>query len=125
VLAIVVLGTLGTGLTFHLNARLIADEGPTTAATVGYLLPVVSVALGAIVLDERLGARTIAGMAVVLVGVGLSRARPRCAAAGRPPVRTRHDPPPQQQAPAGRVPDGSPVPAGVTLAQPARTGRRP
>ncbi|MDX3853467.1 DMT family transporter [Streptomyces sp. AK02-01A] len=74
-IAVVVLGICGTGITFHLNSRLIADEGPTAAATVGYLLPVVSVALGAIVLDEELGLRIIAGMAVVLLGVGLTRGR--------------------------------------------------
>ncbi|WP_282791155.1 DMT family transporter [Streptomyces sp. CC224B] len=73
VVAVVVLGVFGTGLTFHLNSRLIADEGPTAAATVGYLLPVVSVALGALVLGEGLSARVVAGMAVVLAGVALSR----------------------------------------------------
>ncbi|MGW6744505.1 EamA family transporter [Streptomyces sp. NPDC055025] len=74
-IAIVVLGIFGTGITFHLNSRLIADEGPTAAATVGYLLPVVSVVLGAIVLSEEIGIRVVAGMAVVLLGVGLTRGR--------------------------------------------------
>ncbi|MFD9502388.1 DMT family transporter [Streptomyces sp. NPDC060035] len=73
VIAVIVLGIFGTGVTFHLNSRLIADEGPTAAATVGYLLPVVSVALGALVLDEQLSARVVTGMAVVLIGVGLTR----------------------------------------------------
>jgi drug/metabolite transporter (DMT)-like permease len=77
VIAVVVLGIFGTGVTFHLNYRLIAEEGPTTTATVGYLLPVVSVALGAIVLDEPLSARIVAGMAVVLLGVGLTRSQRR------------------------------------------------
>ncbi len=73
IIAVVILGIFGTGFTFALNYRLIADEGATSAATVGYLLPVVSVGLGAIVLDEELGVRVIAGMLVVLVGVGLTR----------------------------------------------------
>ncbi|MCX4747977.1 DMT family transporter [Kitasatospora sp. NBC_01287] len=77
VAAVVVLGVLGTGVTFHLNTRLIADEGPTAAATVGYLLPVVSVGLGAIVLGERVGGRVLAGMALVLIGVGLTRRQRR------------------------------------------------
>ncbi|WP_245234486.1 DMT family transporter [Streptomyces flavochromogenes] len=77
VLAVVVLGVLATGLTFHLNYRMIAEEGPTAAATVGYLLPVVSVTLGALILDEPLTVRVVAGMAVVLVGVGLTRSRTR------------------------------------------------
>lgn len=80
IVAVVVLGVLATGVTFHLNFRLIADEGPTTTATVGYLLPVVSVALGAIVLHEQLNVRVVAGMVVVLVGVGMTRGRARTAA---------------------------------------------
>ncbi|MET9653899.1 DMT family transporter [Streptomyces sp. NPDC006460] len=82
VLAVVVLGVFATGLTFHLNYRMIAEEGPTSAATVGYLLPVVSVALGALVLDEPLSARVVTGMAVVLVGVALTRWTTGVAAAG-------------------------------------------
>ncbi|MFJ4831124.1 DMT family transporter [Streptomyces sp. NPDC088747] len=75
-IAVTILGIFATGITFYLNYRMIADEGPTSAATVGYLLPVVSVALGALVLDEKIGLRVIAGMAVVLTGVALSRKKP-------------------------------------------------
>ncbi|WP_159062362.1 DMT family transporter, partial [Streptomyces caniscabiei] len=82
-LAVAVLGVFGTGITFYLNYRLIADEGATSAATVGYLLPVVSIALGALFLDERVGTRVIAGMVVVLAGVALTRPR-RAAAPARP-----------------------------------------
>ncbi|QDQ12406.1 DMT family transporter [Streptomyces spectabilis] len=91
VAAVVVLGVFGTGLTFHLNSRLIADEGPTAAATVGYLLPVVSVALGALVLGEALSVRVVVGMAVVLAGVGLTRYRPSSdrTAARSTPFRAR------------------------------------
>jgi drug/metabolite transporter (DMT)-like permease len=71
--AVTALGVLGTGVTFYLNYRLIADEGPVTAATVGYLLPVVSVTLGAVLLDERVGLRVLIGMGVVLTGVALTR----------------------------------------------------
>lgn len=70
-----ILGIFATGITFHLTFRIIADEGATDAAAVGYLLPVVSLALGAIVLDEQLGLRMAAGMAVVLSGVALTRRR--------------------------------------------------
>ena len=79
--AVAVLGVVATGLTFHLNNRLIATEGATAAATVGYLLPVVSVALGAVVLGERIEPRVLAGMAVVLAGVALTRAAQPAAAA--------------------------------------------
>jgi drug/metabolite transporter (DMT)-like permease len=72
-MAVGVLGIVATGLTFHLNNRLIATEGATAAATVGYLLPVVSVTLGAVVLGEEVELRVLAGMAVVLAGVALTR----------------------------------------------------
>ncbi|MFJ3668262.1 DMT family transporter [Streptomyces sp. NPDC090106] len=83
-LAVAALGVLGTGVTFHLNYRLIADEGATTAATAGYLLPVVSVALGALLLGEHVGVRVVAGMAVVLTGVAMTRLRPAAGPAGVP-----------------------------------------
>ncbi|MGW3415367.1 DMT family transporter [Streptomyces sp. NPDC000888] len=75
--AVTILGIFGTGITFYLNYRMIAEEGPTSAATVGYLLPVVSIALGALILDEQIGLRVLAGMAVVLTGVALSRKQPQ------------------------------------------------
>ncbi|MER5736473.1 DMT family transporter [Streptomyces sp. NPDC002262] len=83
--ATVVLGVVATGVTFHLTYRNIAAEGATPTATVGYLLPVVSVALGAVVLHEDFGLRTALGAAVVLAGVALTR-RPTPAALplGRP-----------------------------------------
>ncbi|MER5729291.1 DMT family transporter [Streptomyces sp. NPDC002138] len=75
--AVAALGVLSTGFTFYLSYRLVADEGATSAATVGYLLPVVSVALGAAVLGEHVGPRVLGGMAVVLAGVALTRVATR------------------------------------------------
>ena len=86
IVAVVVLGVFGTGFTFILNYRIIEDEGPTSAATVGYLLPVVSVALGALVLDEPLTPRVVAGMAVVLAGVALTRLALARSASGKHPT---------------------------------------
>lgn len=77
VIAAAILGIVCTGLTFYLTYRIIADEGATNAATVGYLLPVVSVLLGAIALNEELSFRVLAGMVVVLVGVGMTRRQKR------------------------------------------------
>jgi len=88
-IAIVVLGIFGTGFAFALNYRLITDEGPTNAATVGYLLPVVSVLLGALFLDETLTPHVIAGMVVVLAGVALTRVRRRQTAPHPVPVVSR------------------------------------
>ncbi|PRW61789.1 DMT family transporter [Actinopolyspora mortivallis] len=72
-LAVAVLGIFGTGFAFALHIRIISDEGATTASTVTYLMPVVSVVLGWLVLDERFGPRMVLGMAIVLLGVALSR----------------------------------------------------
>ena len=75
VVAVTILGVAGTGIAIVLNNRLLADEGVTTTTSVGYLLPVVSVLLGAVFLHEQLNARILAGMVVVLVGVAVSRRR--------------------------------------------------
>ncbi|BCM69826.1 hypothetical protein EASAB2608_05160 [Streptomyces sp. EAS-AB2608] len=116
--AVAVLGIFCTGFTFHLNYRLIALEGPTAAATVGYLLPVVSTALGALVLHEPLGARTVAGMAVVLAGVHLARHR---RPAPTPPTTSV---PAASSAPAAAsasvpAPPASSVPAAASASVPA------
>jgi len=71
--SVAVLGLLGTGIAYILNYRLITDEGPTVTSTVTYLIPVVAVLFGAAVLGEPLNLRVLAGMAVVLAGVGLVR----------------------------------------------------
>jgi len=76
-LAVVVLGIFGTGFAFALNYRLITDEGPTNASAVGYLLPVVSVLLGALFLHEELTPHVVAGMVVVLGGVAMTRVSKR------------------------------------------------
>ncbi|MGB3440275.1 MAG: DMT family transporter [Actinophytocola sp.] len=85
-IAIAILGIFGTGFAFALNYRLITDEGPTNAATVAYLLPVVSVLLGALFLGEDLTPHVIAGMVVVLGGVALTRVRRRQIVAPPPVV---------------------------------------
>ncbi len=72
VAALLVLGIVGTGLAYVLNYRIIADDGALLASTVTYLLPVVAVALGALVLDEAFTLRMAAGVAVVLAGVALT-----------------------------------------------------
>ncbi|MEV7730935.1 DMT family transporter [Streptomyces sp. NPDC088921] len=100
--AVTALGVLGTGVTFYLNYRLIADEGPVTAATVGYLLPVVSVTLGAVLLDERVGLRVLIGMGVVLTGVALTRP---IGARGCTDMRLRRG---ARQAPTGPQPKSKP-----------------
>lgn len=86
-----VLGVFGTGFAFALNYRLIADEGPTNATVVGYLLPVVSVLLGAAFLGEALNPRVVLGMVVVLVGVAMTRVGPTAVKSGGTTGRVRAD----------------------------------
>jgi len=71
--ALLALGVLGTGLAYVLNYRIITDDGPLLASTVTYLLPVVAVLAGAIVLNEQVTGQLVIGVAVVLLGVGITR----------------------------------------------------
>lgn len=65
-----------TALGFALFYRLVAQSGPTTALTVTYLVPVFGLLWGALFLDEPLGPSVLAGLLVVLAGVGLVTHRP-------------------------------------------------
>jgi drug/metabolite transporter (DMT)-like permease len=75
VAAIAVLGIIGTGIAYVLNYQIIASEGATVASTVTYLVPVVAIVLGVLVLGESITAITLAGIALVLAGVALTRRR--------------------------------------------------
>ena len=75
VTAIVVLGVIGTGFAYVLNYQIITSEGATIASTVTYLLPVVAIVLGVVVLGESVTAAALAGIALVLAGVALTRRR--------------------------------------------------
>jgi len=75
VVAITVLGVLGTGIAYVINYALITSEGPTTASVVTYLVPAVSVVLGATFLSEPTGPNLIGGVALLLVGVALVQRR--------------------------------------------------
>lgn len=70
-LAILILGIFGTGISYVVNYTLIATEGPTTASVVTYLLPAVAVALGAVFLDEIAGYNLLGGVGLTLLGVAL------------------------------------------------------
>ena len=72
---LVILGVLGTGVAYVLNYQIITSEGATVAATVTYLLPVVAIVLGVLVLGETVTITVLAGIALVLAGVALTRPR--------------------------------------------------
>jgi drug/metabolite transporter (DMT)-like permease len=73
VAAIAVLGIVGTGFAYVLNYQIITSEGATVASTVTYLLPVVAIALGVLVLGESVTVAVLVGIALVLIGVALTR----------------------------------------------------
>ena len=73
VVALAVLGIIGTGFAYVLNYQIITSEGATVASTVTYLLPVVAIALGVLVLGESITVSALTGIALVLAGVALTR----------------------------------------------------
>jgi drug/metabolite transporter (DMT)-like permease len=66
VLAVVVLGVVGTGLAQSMQYDVVRAAGPTVAVSVTYLIPIVSVGLGVLVLGESVGPVVLAGAAVVI-----------------------------------------------------------
>ena len=77
--AVLVLGVVGTGLAFALQYDVVREVGPTVGATVTYVIPVVAVVLGMVFLHERLQWPQVLGAAVVLasaVRVGRAPRRP-------------------------------------------------
>jgi drug/metabolite transporter (DMT)-like permease len=65
-LAVLALGVLGTGIAMSFQYDVVRAAGPTVGSSVTYLIPVVSVALGVLVLGERLAWPQFVGAAVVL-----------------------------------------------------------
>jgi drug/metabolite transporter (DMT)-like permease len=73
VVAILILGVVGTGIALIINFTLIASEGPTAASVVTYLVPIVAVALGVLVLHEPAHLTLPLGAVLILAGVALVR----------------------------------------------------
>ena len=71
VVAVSLLGVLGTGLAYVLNYRSIAELGPTVASVVTYLVPVVAVTVGVAFLHEAFEVRLVLGGALTVAGIGL------------------------------------------------------
>ncbi len=72
VIALVVLGIFCTAIAFVIFGALIAEIGPGRALVITYVNPVVAVALGVVILDERPGTGAVAGLLLILVGSWLS-----------------------------------------------------
>lgn len=77
--ALVLLGVLGTGLAYVWNTAVARGLGVTAASTVTYLTPVVGVALGVTVLGEDVAWYEVVGGVVIVLGVAVGQGvlRPR------------------------------------------------
>ncbi|MFN8051817.1 MAG: DMT family transporter [Acidimicrobiales bacterium] len=70
-LAVMVLGIVGTGAAFAVMASLLGRVGATRGSIVTYLMPPVSIVLGVVVRDDHIAWLSVVGMGVVLVGAVL------------------------------------------------------
>lgn len=68
-LAMLALGTLGTGIGFIIYYRMIAEVGAAKASIVTYLVPVVGLVVGVTVADEPFSWRLVVGGVLILTGV--------------------------------------------------------
>lgn len=84
-LAVAVLGLVGTGLAFVLMYWLIGQVGPERTTLVTYLAPVFAVGYGTALLDEALTVLGVAGLVLVVTGAWLAGRSPR--PARRTPTR--------------------------------------
>ncbi|NYF16460.1 drug/metabolite transporter (DMT)-like permease [Microbacterium sp. AK009] len=89
VLSLILLGALGTGLAYIWNQNVVRAWGPTRASTVTYITPVIGVALGILILGERLSWNEPVGALVVFAGILLAQGRMRLNRARGPFSRRR------------------------------------
>ncbi|HKY47139.1 MAG TPA: DMT family transporter [Acidimicrobiia bacterium] len=73
--AVTVLGVVGAGVAFALMATLVGRVGGPRATFITYLIPVVSLVLGAVVLAETVTAPALAGVGLILAGAGMASRR--------------------------------------------------
>jgi drug/metabolite transporter (DMT)-like permease len=67
--SLIALGTLGTGVGYVMFVWLIENIGSVRASLVTYIVPVLALFLGWLILDESIGANTIAGFLLIIGGV--------------------------------------------------------
>lgn len=104
--AVLWLGCLGSALAFVIFFRLLTRWDATRTSLVAYLIPVFGLALGAMVLGERVDAGLLVGTALIVGGIALVNLRRR--GASGPATDAPPDPP------------GDPTPTGSMA--PARQG---
>lgn len=67
--ALLGLGLLSTALAYQIYFQLLSAAGPTNLLLVTFLIPISATLLGTLFLQERLGGRAAAGMALILTGL--------------------------------------------------------
>lgn len=73
--AVTILGVVGAGVAFALMATLVGRVGGPRATFITYLIPVVSLVLGAVFLAETVTAPALAGVGLILAGAGMASRR--------------------------------------------------
>lgn len=72
VVGVVVLGVVGTGFAYWIMATLVGRVGPIRASMITYLIPVVSLVLGATIRGDRVAVLAVIGAGFVIAGALLA-----------------------------------------------------
>jgi len=75
IIAVAVLGLIGTGIAFLLMGTLVGRVGATRATFITYLIPAVALALGVIFQDDHVAVPALVGVALVIAGAYLASRR--------------------------------------------------
>lgn len=67
-IAVAVLGVIGTGLAYLLMGSLVSRVGPTRASFITYIIPGVSLLLGVVFKDDHVAVLALVGVALVITG---------------------------------------------------------
>ena len=68
IVALLILAVIGSALAYLLFYRLLADIGPTRCTTITFIIPVFSMAWGALLLDEKITTGMMIGCAILILG---------------------------------------------------------
>ncbi len=68
IVAVLILGVVGTGVAFALMGSLVKGVGPTRASFITYLLPVVALFLGVTFRDDQVAGLAVVGVVLVISG---------------------------------------------------------
>jgi drug/metabolite transporter (DMT)-like permease len=74
-LAVVVLGALGTGLAFLIMGSLVGRVGSTRSSFITYILPVVALVLGVVFRNDQVSVVALVGVVLVIIGALLAARR--------------------------------------------------